>query len=137
MASVTISIRVSEDMHRWLDRFAKARTSVGGMAARLLEEAKRKEEFPCVEFRDTPMGRVAFVSGTRVQMALAWCLARELDFDAEALANHYRWPLWMAESAIGYMREYAEELAGDESSLLEAEESSLRKKLPRLESVSV
>ena len=134
MASVTLSIRVPEDMRSWLERFAKARGSVGGTAARLLEEARRKEDFPAVDFRDTPLGRVAFVQGTRVQMALASRLAREWEFDPARLSKHYGWPLWMAESAVGYMREYAEEIDRDEKNLLEA--TALRKKLPRLEEFS-
>jgi len=135
MASVTLSIRVSEDMRNWLARFAKARGSVGGTAARLLEEARRKEDFPGVDFRDTPLGRVAFVQGTRVQVALACQLAHEWGFDPSRLSKHYGWPLWTAESAVGYMREYAEEIARDEKDLLDA--TALRKKLPRLEEFSV
>ena len=131
MASVTLSIRVPEDMRNWLERFAKARGSVGGTAARLLEEVRRKEDFPSVDFRDTPLGRVAFVQGTRVQMALACRLAREWKFAPAKLSKHYGWPLWMSESAVGYMREYAEEIARDEKDLLDA--TALRKKLPRLE----
>jgi hypothetical protein len=135
MATTTLSIRVTEDMRWWLERFAKARGSVGGAAARLLEEARRKEEFPGVEFRDTPLGRVAYVQGTRIQMALARRLAGELKFDPDKLARHYGWQLWKAESAIGYMGEFAGELARDEEALLEgAGRDELRKRLPRMES---
>lgn len=134
MASTTLSVRVTEDMRGWLERFAKARGSTGGAAARLLEEARRKEEYPAVEFRDTPLGRVAYIRGTRIQMALARRLAMEWKFDPDKLARHYGWPLWKAESAVGYMGEFAGELAGDEAALLEkAGRDELRKKLPRIE----
>ena len=134
MASMTLSIRVTEDMRWWLERFAKARGSVGGAAARLLEEARRREEFPAVEFRDTPLGRVAHVQGTRVQMAMARRLAGDFGFDPDKLARHYGWPLWKAESAVGYMGAFAGELARDEDALLEAAgRDDLKKRLPRLE----
>jgi len=137
MASTTLSIRVSDDMRGWLGRFAMARGSTGGAAARLLEEARRKEDYPAVEFRDTPLGRVAYVHGTRVQMALARRLAMALNFDSNKLARHYGWPLWMAESALGYMGEFAGELASDEATLFEsAGRDELRKKLPRMEEFS-
>ena len=75
MTSKTLSIRVTENIRGWLERFAKASGSTVGAGARLLEEAHRKEEFPAVEFRDTPLGRVAYIHGTRIQMALARRLA--------------------------------------------------------------
>lgn len=137
MATTTLSVRVTEKMRGWLERFAKARGSTGGAAARLLEEARRKEDFPAVQFRDTPLGRVAYVQGTRIQMALALRLATEMKFDPDKLARHYGWPLWKAESAVGYMGEFAAELASDEAALLEeAGCDELQKKLPRLEDFS-
>jgi hypothetical protein len=120
-------------MRRWLERFAKARGSVGGVAARLLEEARRKEKFPAVEFRDTPGGRVAFVHGTRVQMVFVRRLAREVDVGE--LARHYGWPLWKAESAAGYTREFASEIEDDEACLL-ADGDGLGTVLPGIERVS-
>ncbi len=72
MSSTTLSIRVTAETRRWLERFAKKRCSAGSAAGRILEEARRREYFPAVEFRDTPLGRVAYVQGTRVQVALVY-----------------------------------------------------------------
>jgi hypothetical protein len=70
-------------------------------------------------------------------MALALRLATEMEFRPDKLARHYGWPLWKAESAVGYMGEFAGELAGDEEALIEeAGRDKLRKKLPRMEEFS-
>ena len=70
-------------------------------------------------------------------MALARRLAMEWKFDPDKLARHYGWPLWKAESAVGYMGEFSGELASDEAALLEdAGRDELRKKLPRMEDFS-
>lgn len=135
MASTTLSIRVTDETRGWLERFAMQRGSAGGAAARLLDEARRREEFPAVDFRDTPLGRVAYIHGTRIQMALARRQAIEWKFRPEKLARHYGWPLWKAESAVAYIKEFDAELARDEATLLERSDA-LHKRLPRLETFS-
>ena len=60
-ATATLSIRIPMKTRRWLERFAKRRGSAGMAASRILEEARRREDYPAIEFRDTPLGRVAYV----------------------------------------------------------------------------
>ena len=64
MSSATLSIRLPIETHRWLERFAKRRGSAGMAATRILEESKRREEFSALDFRDTPVGRLAYVQGS-------------------------------------------------------------------------
>jgi hypothetical protein len=40
--------------------------STAETAARLLDEGLRREDFAMVEFRDSPVGRQAYVQGSRV-----------------------------------------------------------------------
>ena len=130
MATSTLSIRVPEKTRAWLKQFAKARGSVGFSAARLLEEARLRDEFPGVEFRDSPLGRVAFVQGTRVQVA--YLLLAGIDLSSKKISTHFGWPLWKAESALAYLRLLPDEVAQEKKDLEEAELRLLHK-LPHLQ----
>lgn len=131
-SSTTLSIRVPTETRRWLERFSQLRGSAGSAAARLVEEAKRRELFRAIEFRDTPLGRVAWVQGTRVQAAFAWMAARDHGFDAGKLARHFSWPLWKAESVLTYAETYRDELQEDVRVLESIDATALKQRIPGL-----
>jgi len=138
MSSATLSIRVPVETRRWLERFAKKRGSAGTAAARVLEEAKRREEFAAVEFRDTPLGRLAFVHGSRVPMAMVSRAAQDDPaLDAQALAERFHWPLWKAASALAYVRHHPEEMIQEIEDLDSREVADLKKILPGLEAIEL
>ena len=135
-AGTTLSIRVPTETRRWLERFAKRRGSAGMAATRVLEEARRREDFPAAEFRDTPLGRVAYVQGTRVQAAFVHGqLLREPALTAAQVAESFGWPLWKAAGILAYIAEFREECAREWEDLESAGASSLRRALPGLERV--
>lgn len=131
-ASTTLSIRISRETRGWLERFSQRRGSIGAAAARLVEEAKRREGFRAIEFRDTPLGRVAWVQGTRVQAAFVWRVARDLGFDAGKVASHFDWPLWKAENVLAYADAWPEEIEADARALEEVDFEVLSQRVPGL-----
>lgn len=134
MASSTLSIRVPDDTKIWLERLARGMGSAGSAAARLIEEARRRESFRGVEFRDTPMGRIAYVSETRVPVHFACRIARAGQLDASSLAEHFAWPLWKAESTLGYAEAFAKEIDEDIAQVEALEDpAALKALLPGLE----
>ena len=133
-ATATLSIRIPQQTRRWLERFAKRRGSAGMAASRILEEAKRREDFPAVEFRDTPLGRVAYVQGTRVQVAFVYGqVHRDIALTLEKLAESFAWPLWKARGALAYIDEFATECRQEWEDLESAEWPELRRLLPHAE----
>ena len=135
MNTATLSIRVPSETRRWLERFAKKRGSAGMAATRILEEARRREEFPAVEFRDTPLGRVAFVQGTRVQAAFVH--AQVIDnphLSAADLAQSFAWPQWKAAGVLAYLEAFPDECRTEWEDLEEAASATaLKRLLPHLE----
>ena len=122
------------ETRRWLERFAKRRGSPGMAATRILEEARRREDFPAVEFRDTRLGRVAFVQGTRVQVGFAygqWLF--DPTIGAEKLAESFAWPRWKAAGVLAYMREFAEECRQEWEDLSSCDAQALKRSLPDME----
>lgn len=134
MSSTTLSIRVPAETRRWLERFAKKRGSAGSAAGRILEEARRREDFPAVEFRDTPLGRVAYVQGTRVQVAFVYGQwLREPGMTASDLAGSFSWPLWKARGVLAYLQEFTGECRQEWEDLESAGWPTLRRQLPETE----
>jgi hypothetical protein len=103
-------------------------------ATRILEEARRREDFPAVEFRDTRMGRVAFVQGTRVQLGFVYgqTLA-DPAITAEKLAESFVWPRWKAAGVLAYIREFGEECRQEWEDFSSCDARVLQRSLPDLE----
>ena len=103
-------------------------------ATRILEEARRREDFPAVEFRDTRLGRVAYVQGTRVQVALVY--GQTIDdpaISSEKIAESFAWPQWKAAGVLVYVREFAEECRQEWEDLTACDAQVLKRSLPHLE----
>jgi hypothetical protein len=133
MASTTLSIRVPAETKRWLEKFSRSRGSLSAVASLLIEEARRHEQFRGVEFRDSTQGRLAFVQGTRVAVYFAWMAARDYEFDASKVAEHFGWPLWKVESALAYAESFKEEISRQVADHGELDdEAALRRVLPSL-----
>lgn len=133
-STATLSIRVPLETRRWLERFAKRRGSAGMAATRILEEARRREDFPAVEFRDTSLGRVAYVQGTRVQMAFVYGQTlRDPGLSADDLATSFAWPRWKAAAVLAYLNEFSQECAQEWEDLESAGLQALQRSLPQLE----
>jgi hypothetical protein len=87
-----------------------------------------------VEFRDTPDGRLAFVSETRVPVHLFARTVQDCGANLPEVATHCGWPLWKVESCHAYSEAYPEELAEDDRTYdARAEFESLKATLPGLE----
>jgi hypothetical protein len=135
MSTATLSIRVPLETRRWLERFAKKRGSAGMAATRILEEARRREDFPAVEFRDTPLGRVAFVQGTRVQVAFVHTqVTANPHLSAADLAQSFAWSQWKAAGVLAYLEAFPEECRREWEDLQETVSfTALKRSLPQLE----
>jgi hypothetical protein len=103
-------------------------------ATRILEEARRREDFPAVEFRDTRLGRVAFVQGTRVQVGFVYGQTGiDPTISAEKLAESFAWPRWKAVGVLAYMREFAQECREEWEDFTSCDAQVLKRKMPELE----
>ena len=107
---MTLNISIPADTSHWLERLAGSRGNPSAAASQIIEEAKRHEQFRGVEFRDTSLGRIAYVQDSRVAVYFAWMTARDYGFDAEKVASHFSWPLAKAESALAYAAAFPEEI---------------------------
>ena len=134
MKSQVLSLRLKQEQMERLQRLARrADRKPSELAARLIEEALRAAEFPEIEFRDSVLGRQAYIKGHRLTVwMLAW-LASKYDYDLANTAEHLGWPTWLVEAGLTYYHAFAPEI---DPFIVEHEASdleTLRRVLPNVE----
>src|SRR5213594_1668744 len=92
MPSTVVSLRVSEQQAKRLQRKARqlGRTP-SETGAILLDEGLRRDEFAFIDFRDSPVGRQAYIQGSRLAVWQVVSLVRSYGGDAKRAAAHLRW----------------------------------------------
>ncbi|MBI4320060.1 MAG: transcriptional regulator [Chloroflexi bacterium] len=135
--SKVLSLRLKDDQSERL-RIAARRMgrSQSEAASILLEEALRQREFAFVEFRDSPVGRQAYLQGTRLAVWQVVFLARSYGGDVKQVSDHLGIPEIQVSAALNYASAYpveVEEAINDNARGPEL----LRRLIPNLEVVEV
>jgi hypothetical protein len=78
--------------------------------AQLMEEALRHEEFPSVEFRDSILGRQAYVFGSTLAVWEVLMVAETYALDPAKTAAHLGWPQHRTENVIAYIQAFPQEV---------------------------
>jgi uncharacterized protein (DUF433 family) len=109
MASTVVSLRVSEAQAKRLQRKARRMgRSPSETGAILLEESLRREDFAFIDFRDSPVGRQAYIQGSRLSVWMVLKIARSYGGSVQKTADHLRRPLPQVQAALNYAREFPE-----------------------------
>jgi uncharacterized protein (DUF433 family) len=80
------------------------------LLAEYAEEMARQHHFCHIEFRDTPLGRMAYVEGTRSAVWLVCDLVRQNKGDIPTTAAAHAWPETKVRAAVNYAAAYADEI---------------------------
>jgi|SRR6185437_2771752 len=109
--SQVISLRLRDEQMERVRRVARRMNkSASETAATLLEEALRTSEFAFIQFRDSPVGRQAYIQGSRLPAWEVVKLARAYDGDVARVAESLGWPAVKAQAALNYAAAYPEEI---------------------------
>jgi uncharacterized protein (DUF433 family) len=111
MPSAVVSLRVSQEQAERLQRKARqlGRTA-SETGAILLDESLRRDEFAFIDFRDSAVGRQAYIQGSRLAVWQVVSLARSYAGDAKKTAEHLEWPLAKVQAAFSYAKAFPEEV---------------------------
>src|SRR4051794_8277841 len=91
--TMTLGVRLpSETCDRIRQISAGKGRTPSDLLAEYAEEIARKDQFCHIVFRDTPMGRMAYVEGTRSAVWLICDLVRQNAGDARKTAKLHGWP---------------------------------------------
>jgi len=130
--STVISMRLPEASGKRLKRLATRHGwTPSDASARLVEEGLRRSEFAFIDFRDSSVGRQAYLQGSSLAVWEVMLLVRSHKRDLEAVAKHLRWPVSKVQAAVNYASAFTEEI---EEALVENDASdftSLQRMLPQ------
>lgn len=124
-----ISIRLRDDQLERLKRFARRMgKSQSEMGAQFIEEAMREAEFATIEFRDSVLGRQAYMKDSNLAVWEVIMVAQDHEMDAERVATYFRRPRAWVNAAFNYYEAYRDEI----DPVLEDNRSMTFEKLKRL-----
>lgn len=107
----TISIEIDDERLKRLRQIARAASQTPDATVdTLIEEGLRLREFPGIHFRDTGIGRQAFVPSLRLPIYFLAELAREVDNDVDKIAEYYNITTDAVAVSLDYIRSYPDEI---------------------------
>ena len=131
--STVISMRLPVASGERLKRMANRHGwTPSDASARLVEEGLRRSEFAFIDFRDSAVGRQAYVQGSSLAAWEVILLVRSYKNDLRAVARHLCWPQAKVQAAVNYAEAFPNEvneaLAENEASDL----TVLKRMLPQI-----
>jgi hypothetical protein len=136
--SSVISMRLPAQSTKRLKSLANRHGwTVSDTSARLVEEGLRRNEFALIDFRDSPVGRQAYIQGSSLAVWEVMMVARDYKNDAAKVAKHLQWPELKARAAFNYAKAFPKEIemALEENDSYDAEK--LSRMLPQLKVVKL
>ena len=111
MPSTVVSLRVSEAQAERLQRKARRLgRSPSETGAILLDESLRRDEFAFIDFRDSPLGRQAYLQSTRLAVWMVVKIARRFGSDVGKTAAHLQRPPAHIQAALNYGKAFPQEI---------------------------
>jgi hypothetical protein len=111
MASTVVSLRVSEKQAERLQRKARRLgRSASETCAILLEESLRRDEFAFIDFRDSALGRQAYLQGSRLAVSMVAKTVRAFGGDIGATAAHLQRSAVQFQAALNYAKAFPREI---------------------------
>jgi hypothetical protein len=104
--------------------------------ARLVEEGLRRQEFAFLDFRDSPVGRQAYLQGSTLAVWEVKLLLDDHAQNAAAVAKHLQWPWEKVRAAAAYAAAFPEEIAAAIADN-QASPAALARLLPQLQVINV
>jgi len=98
-----------------------------------IEESLRQQEFPHIEFRQTPLGRHAYLKNSGLAVWEVVRIAQEYGLDEQKTASHFQRPLPWVKSALLYAAAYPDEIQTAITDAQAENALTLQRLLPHLE----
>ena len=109
--STVISMRLPAASGKRLKRMANRHGwTPSDASARLVEEGLRRSEFAFIDFRDSPVGRQAYIQGSSLAVWEIMLLVHSYKKDLQAVAKHLRWPQAKVQAAVNYAEAFSSEI---------------------------
>ena len=126
-------MRLAVDAGKRLKRMANRHGwTPSDASARLVEEGLRRSEFAFIDFRDSAVGRQAYIQGSTLAVWEVMLLLRGYKRSVSAVAKHLRWPEARVKAALNYTDAFPEEINQALSENDSTNFDTLTRKLPQV-----
>jgi len=130
--SMVFSMRLPIESGKRLKRMANRHGwTASDTSARLVEEGLRRSEFGFIDFRDSSVGRQAYIQGSSLAIWEVLLLLRSYRQDIPAAAKHLRWPEAKIQAAMNYAEAFPEEIQQDIAENEAVDFDTLKRTLPQ------
>ncbi len=130
--SVVISMRLPTESGNRLKRMATRHGwTPSDASARLVEEGLRRSEFAFIDFRDSAVGRQAYIQGSTLAVWEVLLLVRSFRADVSAVAAHLKWPGVKVQAAVNYAKAFPGEIDSALSENAAMDFEALKRMLPQ------
>lgn len=107
VVSTRLTTETENRLQRLARRLGKTLSETGAM---LIEESLRQNEFAYIEFRNSPVGRQAYMKNSNLAVWQVIILAQELNNDVTTIANHLQKSTTWVQAAFNYQEAYPNEI---------------------------
>jgi hypothetical protein len=132
--STRLPDRTAERLKQLARRLGKTPSETSAI---LIEESLRESEFPYIEFRQSPLGRQPYLKNSSLALWEVIQIAQSYALDEQKTAAHFHRPLEWVCSALLYAEAYQSEV---QKAIIQAQtlnETTLKRLLPQLETITV
>ena len=129
----SLYVRLERQDSELLRAFARQRqTPPRTLGSRYIVEGLRRDRFSGIDFRDTALGRTAFLAGSRLPVWMVVEVIREHGGSVPNAARHFDRPAWQIQAALEYAQAFPEELELALAARNAVSPADLRRLLPGL-----
>jgi uncharacterized protein (DUF433 family) len=96
-----------ERLKRMARRLCRTASDTGAL---LVEEGLRRSEFAFLDFRDSCLGRQAYIQGSTLAVWEVVRLVRDYGGEVAAVAGHLAWSVARVQAALNYAAAFPEEI---------------------------
>ncbi|NJO96012.1 MAG: transcriptional regulator [Pleurocapsa sp. CRU_1_2] len=121
-------------LQRLARRLGKTPSETGAM---LIEESLREIEFAYIEFRNSPVGRQAYLKNSNLSVWQVIMLAKQYQSNLEQTATHLEKSIEWIKAAFNYAEAYPEEITNAIADDLATNYTTLKRILPQIELISI
>lgn len=136
--SQVVSTRLNNETAERLQRFARLLGKTPSeTTALLIEESLREQEFPYLEFRQSVLGRQAYLKNSSLAVWEVCQIAQNYNMDEQKTAQHFHRPLEWVRCAFLYREAYPGEIDTAIADAQAVDKTALKRLLPQLETVAI
>jgi uncharacterized protein (DUF433 family) len=129
-------MRLPDESSKRLKRMANRHGwTASDASARLVEEGLRRSEFAFIDFRDSAVGRQAYIQGSTLAVWEIVMLVRAYEANVRSVAKHLDWPEIKVKAALNYAEAFPREIEEALSENTTNDFEILKRLLPQISNI--